>query len=387
METQGSVAVPGENDEWVIHSSTQSMNLLQLFTSAVLNVPAHRVTVKVKRVGGAFGGKANQSLPPGMWAAVAARALHRPVSVRLTRREDMLITGKRHPAMVKYRVGVDGNGVLRCAYLKALTNGGYAMDVSHMVTWLSSAMADACYLIPTMRVEGYTLKTNKSSNTAFRGFGAPQAFFAMNGLLSHAAHVLNIPLERIMEMNFNRSGGVRLSMEPILNDALLECWNECLQWSDFDERRKEVDLFNKTSKNTKRGIAMSATRMGLSHPGPYEQAAALVQIFMDGTVAVSIGGIEMGQGLNTKCLQVTSRALGIPISLITIIDASTDKTCNAPETGGSQGADIHGRAIQMCCEKLMVGLRPILKENPDWQTAVMKAYHMQLPLQASEHMR
>ncbi|KAK5981366.1 hypothetical protein GCK32_018315, partial [Trichostrongylus colubriformis] len=119
------------------------------------------------------------------------------------------------------------------------------MDVSHMVTWLSSAMADACYLIPTMRVEGYTLKTNKLSNTAFRGFGAPQAFFAMNGLLSHAAHVLNIPLERIMEMNFNRSGGVRLSMEPILNDALLECWNECLQWSDFDERRKEVDLFNK----------------------------------------------------------------------------------------------------------------------------------------------
>ncbi|PIO66354.1 aldehyde oxidase and xanthine dehydrogenase, molybdopterin binding domain protein [Teladorsagia circumcincta] len=180
---------------------------------------------------------------------------------------------------------------------------------------------------------------------------------------------------------------MRLNKEVILNDALIDCWKECLQWSEFEKKRNEVDQFNKTSKYIKQGIAMGATRMGLTHPGPYEQAAALVQIFMDGTVAVSIGGIEMGQGLNTKCLQVASRALGIPISLITIIDASTDKTCNTPETGGSQGADIHGRAIQMCCEKLMAGLRPILKEEPDWEKAVMIAYHMRLPLQASEHMR
>ncbi|VDP32700.1 unnamed protein product [Heligmosomoides polygyrus] len=182
-------------------------------------------------------------------------------------------------------------------------------------------------------------------------------------------------------------GDTELLGYPILNDALLDCWKECLALSEFIKRRDEVDHFNKSSKSIKRGIAMGATRMGLTHSGAYEQASALVQIFLDGSVTVSIGGIEMGQGLNTKCLQVASRALGIPFSMITIIDASTDKTCNAPETGGSQGADIHGRAIQACCERLMCGLRPILEEEPDWPRAVMKAYHMQLPLQASEHVR
>uniref|UniRef100_A0A158QP00 Ald_Xan_dh_C domain-containing protein n=1 Tax=Haemonchus placei TaxID=6290 RepID=A0A158QP00_HAEPC len=387
METQGSIAVPGENDEWVIHSSTQSMNMVQLYTSAVLSIPANKVTVRVKRIGGAFGGKASQSLPPGVWAAVAAHAVKRPVSVMLTRNEDMLITGKRHPIMVKYRVGLDRDGTLRAAYLKVYVDGGYASDVSHMVTWLSSEMADCCYNFPVMRVEGYTLKTNKSNNTAFRGFGVPQAFFAMNGILSHAASSICKPLEEIMEKNFKKSGEIRFSKEPILNDALLDCWKECMQWSDFKKRREEVDSFNKKSEHIKRGIAMAATRMGLTHPGPLEQAAALVQIYMDGTVAVSIGGVEMGQGLNTKCMQVASRALGIPISLITILDASTDKTCNAPDTGGSQAADIHGKAIQVCCERLLTGLRPILKEEPDWKKAVLKAYNMKLPLQASEHIR
>uniref|UniRef100_A0A7I4Z3C4 Xanthine dehydrogenase n=1 Tax=Haemonchus contortus TaxID=6289 RepID=A0A7I4Z3C4_HAECO len=390
METQGSIAVPGENDELIIHSSTQAMNMVQLYASAVLSVPANKVTVRVKRIGGAFGGKASQSLPPGVWAAVAAHAVNRPVSVMLTRNEDMLITGKRHPIMVKYRVGLDRDGTLRAAYLKVYVDGGYASDVSHLVTWLSSEMADCCYNFPVMRVEGYTLKTNKSNNTAFRGFGVPQAFFAMNGILSHAASSICKPLEEIMEKNFKKSGEIRFCKELILNDALLDCWKECMQWSDFKKRREEVDSFNKESEHIKRGIAMAATRMGLTHPGPLEQAAALVQIFMDGTVAVSIGGVEMGQGLNTKCMQVASRALGIPISLITILDASTDKTCNSPDTGGSQAADIHGKAIQLlqvCCERLLTGLRPILKEEPDWKKAVLKAYNMKLPLQASEHIR
>lgn len=387
METQSSIAIPGENDEWIIYASTQAINLLQLHTAAALGLPAHKVTVRAKRIGGAFGGKCQQSLPPGVWSAVAAAALHRPVSVVLSRNEDMLITGKRHPAMVKYRVGLDSNGTLRCAYLKVYLDGGYAIDLSHMVTFLSAAVSNTCYRIPVMRAEGFTLKTNKSSNTAFRGFGAPQAFFAMNCILTHAAHTLKKPLEQIMEMNFNKSGDTELLGYPILNDALLDCWKECLALSEFIKRRDEVDHFNKSSKSIKRGIAMGATRMGLTHSGAYEQASALVQIFLDGSVTISIGGIEMGQGLNTKCLQVASRALGIPFSMITIIDASTDKTCNAPETGGSQGADIHGRAIQACCERLMCGLRPILEEEPDWPRAVMKAYHMQLPLQASEHVR
>ncbi|XGW33143.1 hypothetical protein V3C99_017550 [Haemonchus contortus] len=387
LETQGSIAIPGEREEWVIHTTTQSMNLHQLFTAAVLGVPAQNVTVKVKHVGGSFGGKYTQSALTGAWAAVAAYALNRPVKVRLTRFEDMFVTGKRHPAMVKYKVGVSTSGLLRCAYLKVYLDGGYAVDTSHVVAYLSTALSDTCYNIPVMRAEGYALKTNKSNNTAMRANGMPQAFFAMNGILSHVAHAVHKPLEKIMEMNFNKGGGVRLSGEPIPNDALLECWDECLQFSEFDRIRKDVNRFNATSKNVKLGIALSATRMGLAHPGANEQAEALVQICMDGSVEIKIGGIEMGQGLNTKCIQIASRTLGIPISLIKIVDASTDNTCNDPAAGGSQDATAHGRAVQACCERLMVGLRAILKEEPDWCQAVQKAYNMRLPLKASEHTR
>ncbi|KAK6766620.1 hypothetical protein RB195_026104 [Necator americanus] len=387
METQGCIAIPGEDDEWIIHASTQSPSLLQLHTSSALGIPAHKVIVRVKRVGGAFGGKCTQSLPPAVCAIVAANSLKKPVSVVMSRNEDMLITGKRHPAMVKYRIGIDSNGIFKCAYLRIYLDGGFSIDMSAMVTLLSTAMSDTTLRIPVMRSEGYTLKTNKTSNTAFRGFGVPQAYFAMDCILQHVAHKVGKSVEEIREINMNPAGGKCLFGYEILNDNLLDCWRECMKMSEFRRQKEEVDKFNKNSEHIKRGIAMGTTRMGLTHAGPYEQASALVQIYLDGTVAVSIGGIEMGQGLNTKCLQVASRALDLPINMITIIEAGTDKTCNAPETGGSQNADIHGRAIQACCDKLLEGLRPILKEEPDWTKAVFKAYQMRLPLQASEHIR
>ncbi|CAJ0608812.1 unnamed protein product [Cylicocyclus nassatus] len=385
METQSCVAIPGEDDEWVIHTSSQAPAAVQLHVSAALGIPAHKVIVKVKRVGGAFGGKASQSIPAAVCAAVAANVLKRPVSVVMSRHEDMLITGKRHPAMIKYKVGVDPRGLLKSAHLQFYLDGGYSLDMSNMVTWLAAASSDACFYIPVMRSEGYTLKTNKNSNTAFRGFGIPQAYFAMNCILEHVAHAVEKPLEEIQEMNFNRVGGTALLGYEIINDNLLDCWKECLKLSAFQEKRDEVDEFNKKSTNIKRGIALGTTRYALTHAGSAEQASALVQIYLDGTVAVSIGGVEMGQGLNTKCLQVASRALGLPLDMITIIDSGTDKTANAPETGGSQNADTHGKAVKVCCEKLLEVLEPVLKEEPDWRKAIIKAYAMKLKLQVSEH--
>ncbi|KAK5974593.1 Aldehyde oxidase and xanthine dehydrogenase molybdopterin binding domain protein [Trichostrongylus colubriformis] len=309
--------------------------------------------------------------------------MNRPLKIVLKRLEDMVITGKRHPAMVKYRVGTDKSGILRCSYLKVYLDGGYAIDTTRVVTYMSSALSDTCYKIPVMRAEGYALKTNKSNNTTMRGCML-QTFFAMNGILSHVAHAVNRPLEKVMEMNFNMSGGVRLSKQVIPKDALLECWNECLQWSKFEKVRNEVDCFNKTSKDMKRGIAMSAVRMGVNQTGSAEScsADALVQIFPNGSVVVKIGGIEMKQGEYTKYLQIASRALGIPVSLFTIIDSSTDMACDQSQSGG-KGPDAYGQAIQACCEKLMVGLRQVLKEERDWGKAILKAQEMHIPLMTS----
>ncbi|RCN53530.1 aldehyde oxidase and xanthine dehydrogenase, molybdopterin binding domain protein [Ancylostoma caninum] len=307
METQSCIAIPGEDDEWIIHASTQSPALVQFHTSAALGIPAHKVIVRVKRVGGAFGGKCTQSLPPAVCAAVAANALKRPVSVVMSRTEDMLSTGKRHPTMVKYKVGIDPSGLLKCAHLRVYLDGGFSKDMSGMVrngivqswaaavldmnllglvflfliyfwvTFLSTAMSDTCFRIPVMRAEGYTLKTNKTSNTSFRGFGIPQAYFAMDCILHHVAHTVSGRVEEIREMNFNPSGSRCLLGNEILNDNLLDCWRECLKLSNFNRQREEVDEFNKNSVNIKRGIAMGTTRMGLTHAGPYEQVIVVTK--------------------------------------------------------------------------------------------------------------
>ncbi|VDM75158.1 unnamed protein product, partial [Strongylus vulgaris] len=256
---------------------------------------------QTKRLGGAFGGKTSQSIPPAICAVIAANTLKKPVSVVLSRYEDMLITGKRHPSMIKYKVGTDTAGFLKCAHVQFYLDGGCSQDLSGMVTWLATTSFDGCFQVPVLRAEGYTLKTNKTSNTAFRGFGVPQAYFAMNSILEHVAHAVG-----------KRS----------------------------------------------------------------EEASALVQIYLDGTVAVSIGGVEMGQGLNTKCLQVASRALSLPIDMITIIDSGTDKTCNAPETGGSQNSDIHGKAVKKY---------GIPEDSPTYHTSGVACVLSEIDCRTGEH--
>uniref|UniRef100_A0A914ZT67 Xanthine dehydrogenase n=1 Tax=Parascaris univalens TaxID=6257 RepID=A0A914ZT67_PARUN len=388
METQSAVCVPEENDEWLIYTSSQMAAFAQLHCASILGIPKNKIVLKTKRIGGGFGGKTlGQCGCARNTALIAANKLKRPVKCALSRREDFLATGTRHPMEAHYKIACDNDGHLIAADFTSYINGGYTIDNSFMVATLLSMNADSCYRIPHMRCRCYPCKTNIASNTAMRGYGTPQSSFLIEMAISHLADKAQIDPIKFREINHANKGWIRLNGDIIRNDNLTDCWQQCKMISRIDELQKEVNEFNSTHRYLKRGLAMSAVRFGLTHAGNSEQSFALVQIYLDGSVSVSIGGIEMGQGLFTKCIQVASRVLDIPVTKITMLGASTDKTANAPVTGGSQGADVHGTAVKAACEVLADRLEPIKREFPDgtFESWVWTAYDRQIGLSAAVH--
>ncbi|EFO87051.1 hypothetical protein CRE_19396 [Caenorhabditis remanei] len=386
LETQSSLVVPGEGDELVVHCSTQGTSFTQLMVAEVLKVPAHKVIVKTKRLGGAFGGKISNPAWIACMCAVVARKLNRPTYGFLSRADDLAITGKRHGVYAKYKVGIDSKGKVQGIHYQAWLNGGWSKDHTEPVTMIMGTLVDDAYNMGVVRFDGYPVKTNSNSNTAFRGYGNPQAKMINEGVMRRIAREVNKDVEEIKNLNFAREGETRYLEDRILNDALLECWDYCMKWSEFEKRKRKIEQFNRTSPMVKRGIAMSCVRHGLPLPGHQGHGIASLLINLDGSVQLSIGGTEMGQGLNQKMLQVCSQALNRPIETITIVDTSTDKVTNAPETGGSHNSDTNGMAVLACCEKIMSKLNPILDKNEgDWEKSVREAYTAFVPLQCTEY--
>uniref|UniRef100_A0A914Z7G7 FAD-binding PCMH-type domain-containing protein n=1 Tax=Panagrolaimus superbus TaxID=310955 RepID=A0A914Z7G7_9BILA len=388
MEPQSAVVVPEENGEWTIFAATQHASNVQLQSACILGIMKNKISVRVKRIGGGFGGKSGMQCGRARSPAlIAANKLKKPISCVMDRKEDMLNTGGRHPAFAHYKLGCDSNGKLLAGEFTAYINGGYSQDVTVWVLGALVCTGDGTFHVPNIKYTGYACKTHTASNTAMRGFGQPQATFIIEYAMDKLARKAGILPEKMREMNIAKEGQTRIDGHVIKHDELQKCWEECKKLSDYKKLRADVEEFNKTSKTRKRGLALTATRFGLLHGKTFEQAFVLVQIYLDGTVAVSIGGTEMGQGLNIKCLQVASQALNLPIEKITMIEANTEKTANAPVTGGSQGADVYGHAIKIACNQLMSKLELLLKKHSDknWEDIVGIAYNECIPLSAGVH--
>ncbi|TKR80121.1 hypothetical protein L596_014247 [Steinernema carpocapsae] len=389
LETQASVVVPDEGGEWIIYASTQASAFTQLSSAQILNIPKHKITVQVRRVGGAFGGKCNQDILNRGPALVAAYKLKRPVSGIFSRSEDMKATGGRHPVMSKYRIGCDKDGKIVAADFRNYLDGGFSIGDTVGVTYIMNLAGDGSYKIPHMHYESWPCKTNICCNTAFRGYGYPQAAFVLETAIEHLAREFGFDQDEIREKNLATLGYKRLNGDVIINDHLIDCWKQCKEWSRHAVLKKEVEEFNENSKYVKRGLALTSCRFGLTHPGLTEQAFALVHVFLDGSVSVSIGGIEMGQGLNIKCLQVAATTLGLPIEMVTMKDANTERAANSPVTGGSQGSDVHGLAVKKACEEILLGLKPVMEANPDkdWKFWVWDAYQKCISLSSGKHIK
>jgi len=361
LETQAALAWVDESDGLTVHSSTQHPAETQEVVARVLGVLKHQVVVQCLRMGGAFGGKETQA---NTWAAVAALAAHklrRPVRVRLTRAQDTTMTGKRHPFLARFRVGFGGDGKLTALLLELYSDGGYSLDLSLPILTRAMFHADNCYLLPNVQIVGRVCRTHHVSHTAFRGFGGPQGMVVIEDILDRVARTLGLAPHLVREHNFYREGDETHYGQPVRDAERIErIWGELKRSSDFERRRVELAAFNEHSAHSKRGLAITPVKFGISFTTAFfNQAGALVLIYKDGSVQVNHGGTEMGQGLHTKMLQVAADALGLPIAMLRIMPTRTDKIPNTSATAASSGSDLNGAAVRDACETLRARLAEI----------------------------
>ncbi|KAI6175673.1 Ferredoxin [Aphelenchoides bicaudatus] len=364
LETQNCIAIPGE------------------FAQA-LGVARHKVNVKVKRIGGGFGGKESACGLFAAAASVAAVKYRQPVSFMLERFDDMAISGTRHPFYFVYKLAVDKDGKFLDINVHCYNNAGCLIELSKGVLERCLVHLDNVYRFGNADFTGRMCKTNCASNTAFRGFGGPQGMMATETIVQHAAEELGFDIDKIREQNLYTEGDCTPFGMHLHQCNIKRCWDECIQMSNYVERKKVVEEFNSKNKYRKRGIHLTPTKFGIGFGfKQLNQAGALVHIYTDGSVLVSHAGMEMGQGLHTKMVQIAARCLGIEKKLVHIQETSTDKVPNTSPTAASVGSDLNGLAIQDACEKLNARLKPFKDANPDgkWNDWVLKAYQERVSL-------
>ncbi|KAE8580256.1 hypothetical protein XENTR_v10024375 [Xenopus tropicalis] len=387
METQSIRVLPkGEDKEMDVYVSTQDPTYIQNLIATILNVPSNRITCHVKRVGGAFGGKTTKTGNIAAITAVAANKTRRAVRCVFERGDDMLITGGRHPFLGKYKVGFMNDGHITAVDVAYFSNAGCTPDDSVLVVEIALMNMDSAYRLPNVRCTGTACKTNLPSNTAFRGFGYPQAAFVTETWISEVAIKCRIPPEKVREMNLYKDISQTHFRQEILARTLGMCWNECMEKSSYNSRRLAIENFNKDNYWKKKGLAIIPMKFPIGSLAKFfGQAAALVHIYLDGSVLVTHGGIEMGQGVHTKIMQIASRELGIPLSYIHICETNTSSVPNTQVSGGSLGTDVNGMAVKNACEILMQRLLPIRSKNPksSWKEWVTEAYMQSVSLSAT----
>ncbi|XP_062098916.1 xanthine dehydrogenase 1-like [Humulus lupulus] len=355
--------IDGGNEVHMV-SSTQAPHLHQKYVSNVLGLPLSNVVCKTKRIGGGFGGKETRSAFIAAVAAVPSYLLNLPVKITLDRDTDMMVSGQRHSFLAKYKVGFTNDGKVLALDLEIYNNAGNTLDLSLAVLERAMFHSDNVYDIPNIRIMGRVCFTNITSNTAFRGFGGPQGMIITENWIQRMAVELRKSPEEIREINFQGEGSVLHYGQKIENSTLSQVWNELKLSSLFSDARNEVDQFNNRNRWKKRGISMIPTKFGISFTLKLmNQAGALVHVYTDGSVLVTHGGVEMGQGLHTKVAQIAASAFNIPLSSVFISETSTDKVPNSSPTAASASSDMYGAAVLDACEKIKARMEPIASQH------------------------
>lgn len=364
LETQTSIAWIDESGAVSVLSSTQHPSETQEVVARVLGLPRHQVSVECLRMGGAFGGKEVQA---NTWAAIAALGTwktRRPVSVRLTRALDFALTGKRHPYLARYSAGFSSDGRIEVLRLMLYSDGGWSLDLSEPVMWRSLFHCDNAYRLPAVEIIGRVCRTHKTSQTAFRGFGGPQAMVVIEEIMAQAARRLSLPPHVVRERNLYKSGDHTPYGQPVEEgDRLRVIWERLKETSQFEARRFEINGFNAREPHRRRGLAIVPVKFGISFTAShFNQAGAFVLLYRDGSVQVNHGGTEMGQGLFTKIQQVAADTLGVPLESVRVMPTRTDKVPNTSATAASASTDLNGAAVVDACRHITERLRPVAAE-------------------------
>eukprot|EP00924_Labyrinthula_sp_SR-Ha-C_P015854 snap_masked-scaffold_4-processed-gene-11.29-mRNA-1 protein AED:0.00 eAED:0.00 QI:0/-1/0/1/-1/1/1/0/1317 len=385
LETQGTMVTPGENGELIVVSSTQNPEKTQKFCAKACGVPRNKVVSKVKRMGGGFGGKETRNIYVAAAAAVASIKTQRQVKVILDRDDDMVSSGTRHPFVGEYKVGFTNDGMITAVEVDLFSNAGYSHDLSESVMERALFHIENSYKVPNLSVRGRLCKTNTPTNTAYRGFGGPQGMLVCETYMQHIANELNVTVEKIRELNMYKQGQKTHYGQTLVESPLRRLYSEVMDSAQIVKRQEDIKLFNSQNKTLKRGLTVIPTKFGISFTAKFmNQAGALVNVYTDGTVLVSHGGTEMGQGLHTKMIQVAAKEFGIPVDSVHISETSTDKVPNSSPTAASASSDMYGMAVLDACEQINERLAPLRKENPNisFVALVNKAYFSRIDLSA-----
>lgn len=354
LETHAALALLDENGQMFVQSSTQHPSETQEIVAHVLGLHSHEVTVQCLRMGGGFGGKEMQPHGFAAVAALGAKLTGRPVRVRLNRTQDLTMSGKRHGFHATWKIGFDTEGRIQALDATLTADGGWSLDLSEPVVARALCHIDNTYWIPNARIAGRIAKTNKVSNTAFRGFGGPQGMLVIEDIMGRCAPLLGLDPMELRERNFYRQGQSTPYGQPVPHpERISVIWQQVRQDAALAERGREIAAFNAAHPNTKRALAMTGIKFGISfNLTAFNQAGALVLVYKDGSVLINHGGTEMGQGLHTKMLQVAATTLGIPLHKVRLAPTRTDKVPNTSATAASAGADLNGAAVKNACEQI-----------------------------------
>jgi len=375
LETQSTLVVPTEGDtNLTVYCSTQSASHTQECIASATGTPQSKVVVRVKRMGGGFGGKETRNGFASAAAAVAAKLINRPVLLTLPRDVDMLTTGHRHCFLSKYhasaRITEDG-AKLESMVIDLYSNGGWGEDLSGPIVGRACFHVDGVYNFPNLQVKGIACKTAQAPHTAFRGFGGPQGIAACEHVMDHLAVACKVPKEAFRRSNmYNENDTTHFGMT--LDQAhrkwhIPSIWDRMTSNLNLSQRRRDIDEFNANHKWVKRGAALTPTKFGIAFTAHFmNQGGALVHLYPDGTVLVTHGGTEMGQGLHTKVCQVAAQAFGISVEQVYVNDTSTDKVANQMPSAASLSTDLYGMCTLDACRQIMARLKPYREKcGPD----------------------
>lgn len=408
IETQGAYAVPQENGSIRIYSSTQGPTAVQKTTARVLNIAMNLIEVDTTRLGGGFGGKEDQATTWSVLCALAAFHLKKPVKYALHRMEDMRMTGKRHPYSSDFKIGLNKDLKILAYEATFYQNAGAAADLSPAVMERTLFHCTNSYFIPNVKATAFSCKTNLPPNTAFRGFGGPQGMFVIEAAISKASEFLNIPSYRIQQKNLLKTGD-EFPYGQLAESEANECWNKSISLYDLNNLNQQVENYNANNKLSKKGIAMMPICFGISFTKTLmNQARALVHIYTDGSVGISTGAVEMGQGVNTKMLQVAANIFSITPEKIKVNTTNTYRIANTSPTAASATADLNGKATEIACYSILQRLKEVAaqelntpvdtitikedlvymnseKSGWDWKRLVMAAYVKRINLSELAH--
>ncbi|RQW62260.1 xanthine dehydrogenase molybdopterin binding subunit [Vibrio viridaestus] len=406
LESQISMAEPTEEGGMFVRTSTQNPTEVQNLVAEVLHIPFNHVTVDMRRMGGGFGGKESQA---AAWACLAALGAHftkKAVKIRLPRSTDMTVTGKRHPFFNKYELAVSADGLIQAANIEVNGICGHSADLSDAIVDRAMFHADNAYFLGDACITGNRLKTDMVSHTAFRGFGGPQGMIVIEKAIEEIAISLQQDPLDIRLKNLYRTGKdiTPYGMKVDQTDELLEVMTSLEASSDYRARRKKIQQWNSKSPVLKKGLALTPVKFGISFTATHlNQAGALIHIYTDGTVQVSHGGTEMGQGLHTKVQQIVAQTFGIPVDWVLVTSTRTDKVPNTSPTAASSGADLNGMAAHNAAMIIKQRLLDFTKQEfelsesgnihdgvldcghskIDWVTLVQKAYLNRISLSST----